>query len=99
MDLNQRRLALEGVEQFEGTQVHYSVKSASDFHNRKLVIFGGGDSALDWTLDLAPKASSIALVHRRPEFRGAPATAARGRGGGCGSAVRCWPHLFSSCGW
>jgi thioredoxin reductase (NADPH) len=74
-----RRLALEGVERFEGSQVHYRVKSAADFHNRKLVIFGGGDSALDWTLDLAPKAASIALVHRRPEFRGAPATAARVR--------------------
>ena len=74
-----RRLALEGVERFEGSQVHYRVKSAADFHNRKLVIFGGGDSALDWTLDLAPKAASIALVHRRPDFRGAPATAARVR--------------------
>jgi thioredoxin reductase (NADPH) len=74
-----RRLALEGVERFEGSHVHYRVKSAADFHNRKLVIFGGGDSALDWTLDLAPKATSIALVHRRPEFRGAPATAARVR--------------------
>jgi len=74
-----RRLALEGVDRFEGSQVHYSVKSAADFHNRKLVIFGGGDSALDWTLDLAPKAASIALVHRRADFRGAPATAARVR--------------------
>jgi thioredoxin reductase (NADPH) len=71
-----RRLALEGVDQFEGTYIHYRVKNAADFHNRKLVVFGGGDSALDWTLDLAPKASSIALVHRRPDFRGAPATAA-----------------------
>jgi len=74
-----RRLALEGVDRFEGSQVHYRVKSAADFHNRKLVIFGGGDSALDWTLDLAPKAASIALVHRRADFRGAPATAARVR--------------------
>lgn len=74
-----RRLALEGVERFEGSQVHYRVKSAADFHNRKLVIFGGGDSALDWAVDLAPKAASLALVHRRPEFRGAPATAARVR--------------------
>jgi thioredoxin reductase (NADPH) len=65
------------AEQFEGSQIHYRVKSASDFHGRKLVMFGGGDSALDWALDLAPKAASIALVHRRPEFRGAPASAAR----------------------
>jgi thioredoxin reductase (NADPH) len=74
-----RRLGLEGVDQFEGSQIHYRVKSAADFHNRKLVIFGGGDSALDWTLDLAPKAASIALVHRRSEFRGAPASSARVR--------------------
>ena len=72
-----RRLGVASAEQFEGSQIHYRVKTASDFHGRKLVIFGGGDSALDWALDLAPKAASIALVHRRPEFRGAPASAAR----------------------
>jgi thioredoxin reductase (NADPH) len=72
-----RRLSVETAEQFEGSHIHYRVKSASDFHGRKLVIFGGGDSALDWALDLVPKAASIALVHRRPEFRGAPATLAR----------------------
>ncbi len=72
-----RRLSVESVERFEGSQVHYRVKTASDFHGRKLVIFGGGDSALDWALDLAPKAASIALVHRRPEFRGAPASVAK----------------------
>jgi thioredoxin reductase (NADPH) len=72
-----RRLAVESAEQFEGSQIHYRVKNASDFHGRQLVIFGGGDSALDWALDLAPKAASIALVHRRAEFRGAPASAAR----------------------
>ena len=69
--------AWRSAEQFEGSQIHYRVKTASDFHGRKLVIFGGGDSALDWALDLAPKAASIALVHRRPEFRGAPASVAR----------------------
>jgi thioredoxin reductase (NADPH) len=74
-----RRLAVENVAQFEGTHVHYRVKSAADFHGRKLVIFGGGDSALDWTLDLAPKAASITLVHRRAEFRGAPASVERVR--------------------
>jgi thioredoxin reductase (NADPH) len=72
-----RRLSLDTAEQFEGSHIHYRVKSASDFHGRKLVIFGGGDSALDWALDLAPKAASVSLVHRRPEFRGAPATLAR----------------------
>jgi thioredoxin reductase (NADPH) len=71
-----RRLGVDGHEQFEGAQLHYSVKNAADFHGRKLVIFGGGDSALDWTLALAPKASSIALVHRRADFRAAPASVA-----------------------
>jgi thioredoxin reductase (NADPH) len=69
-----RRLGAEGVENFEGTQVFYRVTSAKDFHGRKLVIFGGGDSALDWTLDLAGKAASLTLVHRRAEFRAAPAS-------------------------
>jgi thioredoxin reductase (NADPH) len=72
-----RRLGVESAERYEGSQIHYRVKAASDFHGRRLVIFGGGDSALDWALDLAPKASSLVLVHRRPEFRGAPASAAR----------------------
>lgn len=74
-----RRLALENAERFEGTQIHYRIKNVGDFHGRKLVIFGGGDSALDWTLDLAPKAASIALVHRRADFRGAPASVQRMR--------------------
>lgn len=74
-----RRLAIEGHERFEGSQLHYSVKNASDFHGRRLVIFGGGDSALDWTLALAPNATSIALVHRRPDFKAAPASVAKMR--------------------
>lgn len=74
-----RRLAVPQVEEFEGSQVHYSVKNAGDFHGRKLVIFGGGDSALDWTLDLAAKSAGLALVHRRAEFRAAPASVARMR--------------------
>jgi thioredoxin reductase (NADPH) len=74
-----RRLAIEGVEQFEGKSVHYRVKSAAEFHGRDLVICGGGDSALDWTVALCEKARSLTLVHRRPEFRAAPATVARMR--------------------
>jgi thioredoxin reductase (NADPH) len=74
-----RRLAVEGAESFEGSQLHYSIKNAPDLHGRRLVIFGGGDSALDWTLALAPKAASIALVHRRADFRGAPASVAQMR--------------------
>ena len=72
-----RRLGVEGAEAFEGTQLFYRVKSAADFHGRHLVIFGGGDSALDWTLALADKAASLTLVHRRAEFRAAPASVAK----------------------
>jgi thioredoxin reductase (NADPH) len=74
-----RRLALPGIEEFEGTSVHYRVKTAADFHDRDLVICGGGDSALDWTVALCGKARSLTLVHRRAEFRAAPATVARMR--------------------
>src|SRR5450631_4091375 len=74
-----RRLALPGVEEFEGRNVHYRVKSAADFHGRDLLICGGGDSALDWTVALCDKARSLTLVHRRAEFRAAPATVARMR--------------------
>ena len=74
-----RRLAVAGAETYEGQQIHYKVRSAADLHGRKLVIFGGGDSALDWTMDLAPKAASFTLVHRRADFRAAPASVARMR--------------------
>ena len=74
-----RRLALPGIEEFEGKSVHYRVKSAADFHGRDLVICGGGDSALDWTVALCEKVRSLTLVHRRAEFRAAPATVARMR--------------------
>jgi thioredoxin reductase (NADPH) len=74
-----RRLALPGVEELEGRHVHYRVKAAADFHDRDLVICGGGDSALDWTVALCEKARSLTLLHRRAEFRAAPATVARMR--------------------
>jgi thioredoxin reductase (NADPH) len=74
-----RRLALPGVEEFEGTSVHYRVKSAADFYGRDLLICGGGDSALDWTVALCGNARSLTLLHRRAEFRAAPATVSRMR--------------------
>ena len=72
-----RRLAVPGVEAFESSQVHYKVRAAGDFQGKELVILGGGDSALDWTVSLCEKAKSLHLVHRRAEFRGAPAMVAR----------------------
>jgi thioredoxin reductase (NADPH) len=74
-----RRLSIPGVEQFEGKTVHYRVRSAGDFFNQDLVICGGGDSALDWTVAFCGKARSLTLVHRRADFRAAPATVARMR--------------------
>ena len=74
-----RRLGVEGCEAFEGRHVHYKVKNAAEFTGKRLVIFGGGDSALDWTLEFAGKARSVTLVHRRPEFRAAPASVAKMR--------------------
>jgi thioredoxin reductase (NADPH) len=74
-----RRLSVPGIEEFEGAQVQYRVKSAADYHGKDLIICGGGDSALDWTVALCDKARSLTLVHRRAEFRAAPATVARMR--------------------
>jgi thioredoxin reductase (NADPH) len=72
-----RRLGIPGAEEFEGTSVHYRVKSAGEFFDQDLVICGGGDSALDWTVAFCDKARSLTLVHRRADFRAAPATVAR----------------------
>jgi thioredoxin reductase (NADPH) len=74
-----RRLSLPEIEELEGKHVHYRVKSAAEFHGRDLLICGGGDSALDWTVALCEKARSLTLMHRRAEFRAAPATVARMR--------------------
>jgi thioredoxin reductase (NADPH) len=71
------RPPLEGLEHYEGTSVFYLVKRREDFRGKRVVIAGGGDSALDWTLGLADVAERIYVVHRRPKFRGAPETVAR----------------------
>jgi thioredoxin reductase (NADPH) len=72
-----RRLMVPDAERFEGRQVHYRVQRAEDFHGRDLLIAGGGDSALDWTLEFCGKARSVTLLHRRAEFRAQPASVAR----------------------
>jgi thioredoxin reductase (NADPH) len=74
-----RRLGVAGAEVFEDRNIYYRVKNTAAFHDKDLVIFGGGDSALDWTIELCDKARSLVLVHRRPEFRAAPASVARMR--------------------
>jgi len=72
-----RRVALEGAEPYEGISIHYRVRDAAQLAGQDLVILGGGDSALDWTLELVEKARSVVLIHRRPEFRAAPASVQR----------------------
>ena len=67
-----RRVPLPGAERFEDVSLYYAVRKMETFRNRHLVIAGGGDSALDWTLNLEPLAASLTLVHRRDEFRAAP---------------------------
>jgi thioredoxin reductase (NADPH) len=74
-----RRIGVEGAEAFEGGAIHYRVKNAGELAGQRLVIFGGGDSALDWTLELLPRAAALTLVHRRAEFRAAPASVAKMR--------------------
>jgi thioredoxin reductase (NADPH) len=69
-----RRLRVRGAEQWEGKKVHYKVTDPSSLAGKNLVILGGGDSALDWTLELHGKAKHITLVHRRAEYRAQPAS-------------------------
>jgi thioredoxin reductase (NADPH) len=67
-----KRPPVPGIEAYEGTSVHYSVRKMETFRGKNLMIVGGGDSALDWTLNLHPIAERITLVHRRDDFRAAP---------------------------
>ena len=66
------RPPLAGIEQYEGRGVHYLIKRADEFRGRRVVIAGGGDSAVDWALALADVALRVSVVHRRPKFRAAP---------------------------
>ncbi len=68
-----RKFPTKNCEKFEGKTVLYSVKDKTIFKDKKVVIFGGGDSALDWAIELS-KNSKVTLIHRRDEFRGAPAS-------------------------
>ena len=68
-----RKLQVKEAEKFEGKSLFYSVKNKEEFKNKNISIFGGGDSALDWALELS-KFSNISLIHRRDEFRGAQHT-------------------------
>jgi thioredoxin reductase (NADPH) len=76
-----RTLKVDGLEHFEGSQLFYRVKNPATFAGKNLVIVGGGDSALDWTLNFVAdgpnKAESVILIHRRDGFKAAPANVAK----------------------
>lgn len=78
-----RTLKVDGLERFEGSQLHYRVGNPADFAGKNLVIVGGGDSAIDWALNFVAdgpnKAESVILIHRRDGFKAAPANVAHMR--------------------
>lgn len=63
---------IPGIEDYEGTSVFYAVRKMEQFRGRDILVVGGGDSALDWTLNLQPIANRVTLMHRRDDFRAAP---------------------------
>jgi thioredoxin reductase (NADPH) len=67
-----KRPPIPGIEAYEGESVQYAVRRMDAFRGHRVVVVGGGDSALDWTLNLHPLAERLTLVHRRDEFRAAP---------------------------
>lgn len=71
------RPPLDGLEAYEGKSIFYLVRRKEDFRGKRVVIAGGGDSAVDWALSLADVASKLYMVHRRPKFRAAPESADR----------------------
>lgn len=71
---------IPGIEAYEGTSVFYAVRQMEKFRSKRIVIVGGGDSALDWSLNLQPLAKSLTLVHRRDDFRAAPDSVGKMRG-------------------
>jgi thioredoxin reductase (NADPH) len=69
-----KKPALANIDAFEGQSVFYAVRKMEQFRDKNLVIAGGGDSALDWTVNLQPIAKHVTLIHRRDDFRAAPDT-------------------------
>ena len=74
-----RQLRVNNVEQFLNTSLHYRVKDSSVFRDKRLVVLGGGDSALDWVLDLVKITREMTLIHRRDEFRAVSASVSKVR--------------------
>ena len=74
-----RTLNLDGIEAFVDKQVFYRVRNPEQFIGKRMVICGGGDSALDWALHFVDQATSVTLIHRRDEFKAAPQSVAKMR--------------------
>ncbi|MBU3624645.1 NAD(P)/FAD-dependent oxidoreductase [Polynucleobacter sp. JS-Safj-400b-B2] len=74
-----RTINLEGIDAFVNKQVFYHVKNPEQFANKRIVICGGGDAALDWAIHFSEIAASVTLIHRRDEFKAAPKSIARMR--------------------
>lgn len=72
-------LKIPGVTDYPTESIFYSVKDPSAHHNKDIVILGGGDSALDWTLELYKEANSVVLIHRSEKFKAAPSSVSRMR--------------------
>ena len=67
-----KKPALANLDAYEGTSVFYAIRNVEQFHNKNIVIAGGGDSALDWALYFVPLAKRVTLVHHRDGFKAAP---------------------------
>jgi thioredoxin reductase (NADPH) len=78
-----KRPPVPGIEAYEGTSVFYAVRKMEQFRDKNLLIVGGGDSALDWVLNLQPIAKRVTLLHRRDDFRAAPHSVDQMRAGRC----------------
>lgn len=74
-----RTLNLEGIDRFIGKQLFYHVKSPEQFANKRIVICGGGDAALDWAIHFSEIAASVTLIHRRDDFKASPKSIAKMR--------------------
>ena len=69
-----RKIRAKDAADFEGTHIHYKITEAEKIHGKDIIILGGGDSALDWTLELHDKVNSMTLIHRRVDYRAQPAS-------------------------
>ena len=75
-----RQLRVEGAADFNGKSIHYKITRAEELAGKEIIILGGGDSALDWTLELHDKVKSLTLIHRRVEYRAQPASVKKMKG-------------------